>query len=243
MDDSKPGRTVLGIETATPHGSVALYGEKGVVGELILLNERSHSEKLLPSIDILLKTVGLTPSDLSAVAVSKGPGSFTGIRIGVAAAKGLALSLGIPLYGIPSLEVLATNAAPGRGLVRPVIDARRREIFTALYDVGRTAITKVEEAAIVSYNELADRSRQGSLLLGTLPLPLKEILEKGGSEVWTADALQNFPRAAAAAQRGLEMFHRAAPSETETLLPFYLRPSDAEGNKQRKARKAKEKKQ
>ena len=214
---------VLGIETATSRGSVALCRGGEILGELILVNPRSHSERLLPAIELLLGSASMSVADLAAVAVSAGPGSFTGLRIGVAAAKGLAFSREVPLYGIPSLQVLAANASPGVKNVCAVIDARRGEVFFSLNG---------EEARISTPGDLAPSLPGQTLVLGEVPAPLSDVLRKRKKdEIFLAPTHQSIPRAAVVALFGEALLSSGTASEAESLVPFYLRPSDAEANR------------
>lgn len=227
-----PVGTVLGIETATSRGSVALCREGEILGELTLANPRSHSERLLPAVELLLTSVSMSIGDLAAVAVSAGPGSFTGLRIGVAAAKGLAFSREIPLYGIPTLQVLAANASPGVPSVCAVIDARRGEVFSSLNG---------EEAMISAPADLAASLPGGTLVLGEVPPPLAELLrERGKDGIVLAPAHQNAPRAAVVALCGAAFLSSGKASEAENLVPFYLRASDAEANRSAAAARRRE---
>jgi tRNA threonylcarbamoyladenosine biosynthesis protein TsaB len=183
----------------------------------------------MPAVEALLEPLGLAVGDLGAVAVSAGPGSFTGLRVGVAAAKGLAYSLGIPLYGMPTLDLLAANAPPGTTAVRTVIDARRGELFTALYDCSSGAPEAVGEAAIVTPEQLARRLAPGTLVIGE-PGASRELFARRQG-VFIAPPHLAYPRAAAAALAGADRLAAGGPSETASLTPFYLRPSDAEAGR------------
>jgi tRNA threonylcarbamoyladenosine biosynthesis protein TsaB len=230
-----PAGIVLGIETATSRGSVAICREGELLGELILANPRSHSEKLLPAVELLLASASMSAGDLAAVAVSAGPGSFTGLRIGVAAAKGLAFSRAIPLYGIPSLQVLAANASPGVASVCAVIDARRGEVFSSLNG---------EEAKISAPIDLAASLPGGTLVLGDIPPHLADLLRGRRKDgVVLAPAHQNTPRAAVVALLGAAFLSSGKASEAESLVPFYLRPSDAEANRSASAARRRKKAQ
>jgi tRNA threonylcarbamoyladenosine biosynthesis protein TsaB len=127
---------ILAIDTASSVLSLALGTEKG--SWFFEADEGlRHSEILMAGIDMLMKTAGLTPEDLEGLLCLKGPGSFTGLRIGFAAAKGLALSLGIPLAAVSTLDCMARSFSPWPGVVLPLLDAKKNRFFTALYRGGR----------------------------------------------------------------------------------------------------------
>lgn len=125
---------VLGIDTSTRTCSVAITSEEMPLGEFTMHDRRTHSEKLMPLIDQLLKNLTLDGPALSGIAVARGPGAFTGLRIALGTAQGLARGYGIPLVGVSTLDVLAHQRA-AHGLVCPIMDARRGETYTALYRV------------------------------------------------------------------------------------------------------------
>ncbi len=145
---------ILCIETGTDICSVAVGSENGTIGVWEVADPKAHSTQLPLLIDEVLKASDLTPSQVSAVAVSKGPGSYTGLRIGVSMAKGLCYSMGIPLIAIGSLEamvqgLLATpKKFPQNALLCPMIDARRMEVYTALYSNKGEAFTPVEAVVV-----------------------------------------------------------------------------------------------
>lgn len=133
--------TILCLETATTNCSVAL----SVNGSVTALMEDSsggysHGEKLHVYIAEVLKKVGFTTSNLDAIAVSKGPGSYTGLRIGVSAAKGLCFALDVPLISVPTLEALAHKPDVDTGYIVPMLDARRMEVYSAVYDTRRNQV-------------------------------------------------------------------------------------------------------
>lgn len=218
---------VLGIETATVLGGVALVSDAGeLLGEITLRNHENHSERILPALAWLLATLDLTPRDLAAVAVSQGPGSFTGLRAGIAAAKGLAFSLAVPLFGIPTLEALAANAPSGAGLVCAVLDARRGEVFRALFRRGLADTRRIEPDRLVPLVSLADEMPADCLVVGELPAAFSEMLPPG-SAVRFAPPHLGHPRAAVIAALGSAARLAFRASELMTLMPHYLRPCDA----------------
>ena len=150
---------ILNIETATKNCSVSLAEN----GQTILCRETaeagySHAEKLHVFIEEILKETAITFKDLKAVAVSKGPGSYTGLRIGVSTAKGLCYALGIPLISTDTLQALAKQVSIENGLVVPMIDARRMEVYSAVYDTANAKIMEVQAEILTdqSYSEIAE---------------------------------------------------------------------------------------
>ena len=147
---------ILNIETATKNCSVALAQE----GKIILCKEiaeegYSHAERLHVFIEEIIKEAGITFKDLSAVAVSQGPGSYTGLRIGVSAAKGLCYAIDIPLIAVDTLQVLASQATVTDGLVIPMLDARRMEVYSAIFNSNFDKI-RVVEAEIITEDSFLD---------------------------------------------------------------------------------------
>ena len=147
---------ILNIETATKNCSVSLAKN----GETILRKEMaeqgySHAEKLHVFIEDILKETAITVRDLKAVAVSKGPGSYTGLRIGVSTAKGLCYALGIPLISADTLQVLAKQVVIKNGVIVPMLDARRMEVYSAVFDNRHTKINEVQ-AEILTENSYAE---------------------------------------------------------------------------------------
>src|SRR5690554_6663319 len=126
---------ILAIDTTTAVCSAALADEGQLLAEVTTNIPRTHSQRLMPLVDSLFQETGLTPQDLDLLAVTRGPGSFTGLRIGIATIKGLGLALDIPVVGASSLQVLAHNFG-GEAYVCPVLNARRDQVYTALFETG-----------------------------------------------------------------------------------------------------------
>jgi len=152
---------ILNIETSTTNCSVSLSEN----GHLIGLKEDnslqySHAERLHVYIDEVLKTAKVSKDQLEAIAISKGPGSYTGLRIGVSAAKGLCYALSLPLISVPTLEALAHQVENPKGTIVAMLDARRLEVYSAIYDASynETRQTEAEVITLDSYKELLDLS-------------------------------------------------------------------------------------
>ncbi|AWM13991.1 tRNA (adenosine(37)-N6)-threonylcarbamoyltransferase complex dimerization subunit type 1 TsaB [Flavobacterium sediminis] len=151
--------TILNIETATKNCSVSLAKDGKTIGIKEIATEQfSHAEKLHVFIEELLKETQLTFKDLDAVAVSKGPGSYTGLRIGVSTAKGLCYALDLPLISVDTLEILANALTVTSGVIVPMIDARRMEVFSAVFNTGKRKIrdTQAEIIDVDSYREISE---------------------------------------------------------------------------------------
>ena len=156
----------LAIESAAKTASVALFEDGVLRAELYQDNGLTHSKTVLPMVDALLSGLGTTARELDRIAVSNGPGSFTGLRIGVAAAKGLALALGIPCVGVSTLEAAAYNAQDG--FVCVVMDARAGQVYNAMFTMENGTLSRVTEDRAVPLSELRAElyAHERVLLLG-----------------------------------------------------------------------------
>jgi tRNA threonylcarbamoyladenosine biosynthesis protein TsaB len=147
---------ILNIETSTKNCSVSIAKEgKTIICKEIAEEGYSHAERLHVFIEASLKEAGLTYKDLSAIAVSHGPGSYTGLRIGVSAAKGLCFALDLPLIAVDTLKVLASQATISTGLIVPMIDARRMEVYSAIFTADCERVRDVQ-AEIINENSFED---------------------------------------------------------------------------------------
>ena len=217
------------IETSGRTGSVALAEEGRVLEERTFAHGLMHAAQTLPMIDRLCTERGWTPRDLGEVYVSAGPGSFTGLRIGVTLAKTLAFATGVKVVAVPSLRVLAENApADGRHLV-PVLDAKREQIFTARFERespgGRWA--EREPPHLDSLAAVLERSPRPVHLLGEgIPHHQKFIPADPGVIVTNEQTWQ--ARAGAVAVIGFEMSARGEFADPDRLTPIYIRKPEAE---------------
>ena len=155
----------LAFETSAKAASVALTREGKLLGESYQNTGLTHSQTLMVMAEGLLKQCGKTVEDVNAVAVAEGPGSFTGVRIGVAAAKGFAWGRQIPCYGISTLEAMAVSLGTYQGYVCPVMDARRSQVYNALFYVNQGQLQRVKEDRAIALSDLAEE-------LNTLEAPI-----------------------------------------------------------------------
>lgn len=222
---------VLGLDTATRSCTVALAENGVLLTELTLISDRAHSTRLMPLIAQCLQEAGRDKHGLDAVCVGTGPGSFTGLRIGLATAKGLCLALNKPLLGVPSLEALAAGqgAAPGR-LVAPLFDAKRGEVYTGLYRTAGEWVEVVREPVLVPLTEwLGELSQYGEPVLfcgDALALHRETLLESGFAQL--APTGLSLPRAWTVAVRGGQLLAAGVAADPQAVSPLYLRASEAE---------------
>lgn len=225
---------LLGIETATPTGSVALVNEQGLIGEFTLNLKGTLSERLLPAIHQLLTSADLAFAKIDCLAVSLGPGSFTGLRIGVSTAKGLALAGGKPLVGVPTLDALASHCYGPPPYICPLLDAKKKEVFAALYrrnDSGE--LQKLTPDLVIAPEKLLEEIiKDKTMFLGEGSRVYRDLIEgRLGSQAVFAPLPLSHPRAATIAFLGLEEWKRGHLISATALAPTYVRPSEAELHK------------
>jgi len=211
---------VLAVDTTTERGSVALAEDDTVRGEVRLLSPAGHSKRLLPAVDFLLGALGLRPADIEAFAVTTGPGSFTGLRVGLSTVQGLALGSGRPCLGVSALDVLAARVAGVAPATVAVMDAYRGEVYARVYDgEGRpTGPPAVEAPAAV----LA-RAPAGAAFVGDGVERYPEIFGSRPEAVLAARGLYLAGSLARLAAPRLRAGEGTAPAD---LRPLYLRAPD-----------------
>jgi tRNA threonylcarbamoyladenosine biosynthesis protein TsaB len=223
------GVLVLGVETSTMQGGVALVGHDRLVSEYMLNVEATHSERLLPAIDRMLSDAGMGLDALSGIAVSIGPGSFTGLRIGLSTVKGLAYATGLPVVGVPTLEALAWTLPFAAEQVCPVLDARKQEVYTALFRHERGGLVRLMEDAALAPETLCSRIRKPTLFLGDGLAAYGELFRRRlGDRMLLPPLASRGARPACVAELGRERLLRGQGEPAESLVPRYLRPSEAE---------------
>jgi tRNA threonylcarbamoyladenosine biosynthesis protein TsaB len=228
------------IETATETVGVAVRTDAGVEADLALAGRRRHVESLTPALEHLLHQVGLRPGDLEAIAVDIGPGLFTGLRVGVAAAKGLAQALGVGLVTASSLEILLAAAAEAghHGRVCAAVDARRGEVFAAVRDVrmGGQGGSDLMAAALFGPDALATALRdlapaeRSVLAVGDGAQRYSHVLEAVPGVAVLAPALSYPPPSTLLAMARARLDAGEAPVPAGAVVPLYMREADATSN-------------
>lgn len=223
---------VLGLETATIACGVALAGPDGTLGTIQVATRQTHSQRLMPLIDRLLAETGVSRADLGGVAVSYGPGSFTGLRIGVATAKAIALALALPVVGVPTLAALAANAGPAAGIVWPALVAKKDEVYGAVYRGGSEPILIGEPWACAPEELLRRAAAVGAgntpWLVGDAYTRFADRIGRaaGGPPLLGPDAA--LPQAVVVARLGRAALLRGEGMDASALTPLYVRRPQAE---------------
>jgi tRNA threonylcarbamoyladenosine biosynthesis protein TsaB len=213
---------VLAVETSTLSGGAALLDDERVVGEYTLDVRMTHAERLMAAIDQLLNDAGWTPRDLDGLAVSVGPGSFTGLRVGLSTVKGLALALSIPIAAVPTLDAMAAMLPFASLPVCPVLDARKREVYASLYRWDGFGMQRQWEYLAIAPDDLARRLDEPVIVLGdgagTLNSPFARRVEPP----------RRGPAPAVVGALGRTRLAIGDTVAAADLVPIYLRPSEAE---------------
>ncbi len=231
---------ILAIETSTGVGSIALLeatrqeenlDPKGkILAEYTLNVSANHSARLMPAIDYLLREVSLSIRDIQGISLALGPGSFTGLRIGVSTVKGLAYALKVPVVGIPTLDALAQNVRYASSLVCPLLDARKKEVYAALYrGNGSGRLVKLSEDWVLSPADLISRIPEKTLFLGDgVSVYGRDLKEGLGAQALFAPPELFLPRAANVADLSLPAFRQGSTLDLFSFTPIYVRRSEAE---------------
>jgi tRNA threonylcarbamoyladenosine biosynthesis protein TsaB len=223
---------ILAVDTTTLHGSVALLKDSDLLAEVNCVASLTHSERLLPAVDLILRQQDLAIKDVEAYAVAAGPGSFTGIRIGLSTIKSFALASGNPVAPVSTLKALALKLKlPHNRLLCPLLDARKREVYAALFEVKRGQLAEVIPQGVYSPDQFFAR------------LPSHRIVSFIGSgvDVWKEKIFEYFKDKARLSSRSLFIAHEVGllgygmlregkGSDPREVKPLYFRRSQAEEN-------------
>lgn len=224
IEERPRGPLILSLETATAVSSVAIFEEGQLLAVQDVHTNKLHAKLITVLVDQILTNLDLRPKDLAGVVVSQGPGSYTGLRVGVSAAKGLAMALQIPLLSVGSLESLAFSvidiAKAANAWICPLLDARRMEVYCAIFDEHGTAQTEVEARIIEegAFEEIL--SERKVVFLGDGAAKCKEILEKNPNAIVLEDRISS---AAFSGTPAWSKFQQEDFEDLVTFEPFYLK--------------------
>lgn len=228
---------ILAFETSAKAASVALLEDGRLLGESYQNTGLTHSQTLLVMAEDLLKQCGRTVGDITAVAVAEGPGSFTGVRIGVAAAKGFAWGGGLPCYGVSTLEAMAESLGVYQGYVCPCMDARRSQVYNSLFYVNQGNIQRLREDRAIALADLAGELKEltepvflvgdgSALAFRTLSVQIPKLVLPPEHRM--------HQRAAGVAILAAKKIAAGEPGDGNVLTPNYLRLSQAERERMEK---------
>jgi tRNA threonylcarbamoyladenosine biosynthesis protein TsaB len=220
---------ILNLENSGMCGSIALTAPGLCLAEYSLTSKKTHSKRLLSSIEFILRESELDWPDIDAIAVSLGPGSFTGLRIGMTTAKGLVMATGGKLIGIQSLEALASQIKHSDKLICPIVDARKMEVYTALYRYDHEKLQAVSSQMAIKPEDMAAKIHEPVVFIGDGGVLYKDILsDKLGDLACFADPESYFPRAAVIGRLALAKWQTGDFLDPVSAVPTYVRASDAE---------------
>lgn len=223
---------ILALDSSGLVATVALVEDEQTIAEYTMNYKKTHSQTLLPMLDEIVKMTGFDLSSIDAIAVAGGPGSFTGLRIGSATAKGLGLALEKPLIHIPTVDGLAYNLYGNEGLICPIMDARRSQVYTGIYRFRDGQFEVVEEQMAIALEELMEKLNaygEKVTFLGDGVPVYREQLEKGLKISFAfAPAHVNRQRAAAVGTLAMQYYREGKLVTAAEHRPDYLRLSQAE---------------
>ncbi|NLY76551.1 MAG: tRNA (adenosine(37)-N6)-threonylcarbamoyltransferase complex dimerization subunit type 1 TsaB [Tissierellia bacterium] len=230
---------ILAIDTSTVMATCAVLDEDNLLGEFSLNQNFGHSENLVPMVKTLLDNLSLKVSDIDLYGVAVGPGSFTGLRIGIATVKAFAHVYNKPIVGISTLEGLAFNLSH-RGIIVPMIDARRNRVYTGIYKWENGYLNNIEEDTVMEIDQLLEHlgeNYNNIMVNGNgINIHREKIKDKLGDKVEFAPNIHNTCRAASIGELALLKKDHGKLSNYFTLVPEYLRESQAQRDYKKKER-------
>ncbi|HEY5583213.1 MAG TPA: tRNA (adenosine(37)-N6)-threonylcarbamoyltransferase complex dimerization subunit type 1 TsaB [Ruminiclostridium sp.] len=232
---------ILALDTSSSVATVAILQDDVIIGEYSCNNVETHSQRLMPMIQSLLERVGLCATDIDAFSASIGPGSFTGLRIGVTTVKSMAFAAGKPVISVYTLDALAYNLSMSKELICPIIDARNSRVFTAVYRFINGKLERLTDYFGIHINELVDiiRPMEGEIVfLGdACNLHRDYFVLELGERVSIAPPNIALAKASSVAVLARNAFLEGKLESCYDMVPFYLRKSQAEREKEMKEKK------
>ncbi len=231
---------ILAIDASGVAGSVAYIKEGKFVGEYYICDKLTHSQTIMPMLEHMKKILDIDLDTVDAVAVTSGPGSFTGLRIGVTAAKSLALALKVPIIGVPTLDVIARNITYTNNLICPIMDARRNQVYTSLYKWNEGNLERLmshDACDMDEYLELLKDKDEKVIFLGDgIDCYKDKIVDVMGENACFAPEFLKLQRASVLLEIAREKYENNETTSADVFVPLYLRKSQAEREKEERER-------
>ena len=232
---------ILGIDSSGLVASAAIADEKNIIAEFTVNNKQTHSQTLLPMIEKVVDMSGIELEQIDAIAIAAGPGSFTGLRIGSATAKGIGLALKKPVVSVPTLEGLAYRVSVFDGIICPIMDARRNQVYTGIYKMDKGNLVCLSEQKAVDLKSTSvelEKYDEKVIFLGDGVEVQRETIEKEfKKEYCFAPIHLSKQSAAAVAVLGDIYFNQGKAEDAAEHKPIYLRKSQAEREREERLKK------
>lgn len=233
---------LIALDSSGLVASAAVLSDNELLAEYTVNYKKTHSQTLLPMLDEISNMINLDLGEVDAVAIAAGPGSFTGLRIGSATAKGLGLALGIPIIEVPTLAGLAYNLFDAKGLIVPCMDARRKQVYNGIYRFEDHKLVTVKEQRPIAAAELIEElcamepelTKDGVIFLGDGVPVIEEETERLTVPYTYAPAHVGRQRAASVGALALVLYAEGKYVKAEEHAPIYLRKSQAEQERERR---------
>ncbi len=222
---------ILSLDSSTEAATAAILNEEKLLGEITYNYKKQHSVILMPMIDTLMQNLQLDKSSLDGFVVSKGPGSFTGLRIGAATIKGLSHGLNKPFVGVSTLDALAWNMAYTPGIVCPILDALRGNVYTSLYNFEDGKLNRLENYEVISIDDLIIKLEKKNCplcFIGDAVPIFKNKLKERLKDISFAPVHLNTVKASALGELGLNLLKEGIKDDIYSFTPMYLVASQAE---------------
>lgn len=220
---------ILALETATMTGSIAILADDTLIAEVRINIRVAHAERLISSIDWLLKNSRVSLEEMDAFAVSIGPGSFTGLRIGLSTVKGLSYATGRPIVPVPTLDALAKTLPFCSYPVCPMLDARKKEVYTGLYKWEGEVFKKIITETAIRPEELLKEIKERTVFVGDGAVIYRRLIEDAVKDKAVfAPPSKMIPSASSVAEIAAERLREGITVDPVSLRPFYIRKSEAE---------------
>lgn len=213
---------ILAVETSTKKLGIAIADQGTILGEHKGKGELRHCQDLVPNINKLLKDLSLKLTDLDGFAISIGPGSFTGLRVGVSILKGLNIATDIPIISVPTLDVIAHNAKDSTIPICVIIDARKNNLYTCCYRRRMSGIIKLWDYSLLPADELIKKIKEEAFFIGDGIALYREAIDKSIKGARFADEREWFPDVKVVARLGMEQLKEKRFEDPDAIVPMYM---------------------